>query len=94
VASGHLHQYRSLRWRDLDLVWAPSTAFVTRNERTGAQAEVGWIRWTLEGDEHHWSFETAPDLVHLDLDAVKGGRSEYLYQLPASPPDLGNEPGA
>lgn len=52
IACGHNHVYRQVSWRGIDVVWAPTTAFVNveRQLNHGRRfPRAGFVRWTLEG---------------------------------------------
>ena len=53
IACGHLHVYRRLSYRDIDIVWAPATSFVNvarRLESGWGFPRAGYVEWTLDGD--------------------------------------------
>ena len=52
VASGHCHEYRTLAWRGISFVWAPTTAFITRREVPGPAGirRAGCVRYAFEGE--------------------------------------------
>lgn len=52
IACGHLHIYRRMRHRGMEIVWAPATAMM--NVRSGLKhfrrfPRPGWLEWSLEG---------------------------------------------
>lgn len=52
IASGHLHVYRRLLWRNIEIVWAPATAFFNIEKRMQAGwgfPRAGYIEWSLDG---------------------------------------------
>lgn len=70
IACGHLHVYRKMRWREIDIVWAPCTSFVhiARWQRHfGAFARSGYVEWTLEGDTICHRLVEPPRLVTHDM---------------------------
>jgi 3',5'-cyclic AMP phosphodiesterase CpdA len=51
IACGHLHVYRRMMWRDIEIVWAPCTSFVNIAKwlkHFGGFARSGFVEWTLE----------------------------------------------
>lgn len=53
IACAHLHVHRSLSHRGMQIVWAPTTAFVNiaRHIASGyGIARAGYLEWTLDGD--------------------------------------------
>ena len=54
IACGHLHVYRRMTWRDIEIVWAPCTSFVNIakwQRHFGGFARSGYVEWTLEGHQ-------------------------------------------
>lgn len=52
IACGHLHVYRHIEYRGIQIVWAPATSFVNITEKQHAGLGVpraGYIEWTLDG---------------------------------------------
>ena len=52
IACGHVHVYRRLEHRGLEIVWAPATSFFNIIERQHAGMGVpraGYVEWTLTG---------------------------------------------
>jgi 3',5'-cyclic AMP phosphodiesterase CpdA len=52
IACGHLHVYRQMQWRGIDIVWAPCTSFVHIRRwqaHFGGFARAGFIEWHLDG---------------------------------------------
>ncbi len=54
IGSGHLHVYRAFALDDLQMVWAPATAFINSKEKPlppvdGLQRRAGYIRYRLDG---------------------------------------------
>lgn len=53
IACGHVHVYRTLAHRGIDIVWAPTTAFVNiaeQQKRGYGFPRAGYLEWTLDGD--------------------------------------------
>jgi 3',5'-cyclic AMP phosphodiesterase CpdA len=52
IACGHLHVYRRIAYRGLDIVWAPTTAMVSVErsvKKRGVFPHPGYLEWTLDG---------------------------------------------
>ena len=53
IACGHLHVYRRMRYRGMEIVWAPATAMVDvrRAQRQRRRfPRPGYLAWTLDGE--------------------------------------------
>ncbi len=88
VACGHLHQYRAQTWQGIELVWAPSPAFVSSQPKAGAEAVPGWLEWEFSGDNYAFRLVSPDDLRRIDLDEIKGhGKYAFLRDMPPSPPE-------
>lgn len=71
VASGHIHDYKTAAWGDLEQIWAPSTAFVMDGPGLvrpilGVR-RLGYLRHTLDGDRHTHEFVEPDAFVTIDL---------------------------
>jgi alkaline phosphatase D len=71
IASGHIHDYKTDAWGNLQQVWAPSTAFVIDTSgllypRYGVR-RVGYLRHLLDGDRHTHEFVEPDDFIGIDL---------------------------
>lgn len=52
VGSGHLHRYRHITHGGVDLVWCPTTAFITPSTKNDdCIRRVGYLKWTFTGDQ-------------------------------------------
>lgn len=70
IACGHLHVYRRMMWRDIEIVWAPCTSFVhiaRWQKHFGGFARAGYVEWTLEGDAISHRLVEPPLLVTHDM---------------------------
>jgi 3',5'-cyclic AMP phosphodiesterase CpdA len=70
IACGHLHVYRQMRWREIDIVWAPCTSFVhiaRWQKHFGAFARSGYVEWTLDRDRLSHRLVEPPRLVTHDM---------------------------
>jgi len=71
VCSGHIHDYKTAQWDDLQQIWAPSTAFVM--DRDGLHRpvygvrRVGYLVHTLVGSDHSHEFIEPFQFINTDL---------------------------
>jgi 3',5'-cyclic AMP phosphodiesterase CpdA len=52
IACGHLHVYRQMHYRGIQIVWAPATSFfniIEKQRRDLAVPRAGYIEWCLHG---------------------------------------------
>ena len=52
IACGHLHVYRRMEYRGIEIVWAPATSFfniLEKQHRGLGVPRAGYVEWTLEG---------------------------------------------
>ena len=71
VASGHLHQFRALLLDRMTMVWAPSTAYLSRRHepsRYGGVKVLGMVEYQFRGRSVTWSVIRLPALVDDDTD--------------------------
>lgn len=71
ICSGHIHDYKTAAWDNLQQIWAPSTAFVIDASgllypRYGVR-RVGFLRHLLEGDRHSHEFVEPDCFIGIDL---------------------------
>jgi 3',5'-cyclic AMP phosphodiesterase CpdA len=85
IACGHLHVYRRLRWRGIDIVWAPPTAMVDvrrQQKRYRRFPRPGWLEWRLEGPRaRHRLIEPARMFV-IDMTAWTATSGGTVTTLP------------
>ena len=70
IACGHLHVYRRLSYRDIDIVWAPATSFVNIAKRLEAGwgfPRAGYVEWTLDGDTISHRLVEPPLMITHDV---------------------------
>jgi hypothetical protein len=68
VASGHLHRYNRIRHDDTDLIWCPTTAFITPStKKDGCIRRVGYLKWTFEGSNVRHEMIEPDGLVNHDM---------------------------
>jgi len=75
VASGHVHQHRSLRLDRVAYCWGPSTAFTVpdRIQPHIGKKHVGYIAYTFDGEAVAVDVVEAPALVNHSLDDFPHG---------------------
>ena len=88
IACGHLHVYRRMMWRDIEIVWAPCTSFVNIarwQKHFGGFARSGLVEWTLDGPRVLHRLVEPPRLFTHDtgLWSDKYGTVTKLPPLPA-----------
>ena len=71
ISSGHIHDYKTDAWDNLQQIWAPSTAFVIDTAgllypRYGVR-RVGYLRHLFEGDRHAHEFVEPDRFIGIDL---------------------------
>ena len=68
IACGHLHVYRQLQYRGIQIVWAPATSFfniVEKQQRGWRVPRAGYVEWTLDGGSiSHRLIEPALMVTH------------------------------
>ncbi|UPK66402.1 metallophosphoesterase (plasmid) [Rhodococcus pyridinivorans] len=72
VGCGHLHRYRQVqRGRTIE-VWAPATAFlaVVDGELPDSRQELGYVEYTVAGDEVSAEFRLVPGMPQLTVDDI------------------------
>jgi len=71
ICSGHIHDYKTDAWNNLQQIWAPSTAFVIDASgllypRYGVR-RVGYLRHFLGGDRLSHEFVEPDGFIGIDL---------------------------
>jgi hypothetical protein len=71
IFSGHIHDYRTDVWDNLQQIWAPSTAFVIDTSgllypRYGVRC-VGYLRHLFDGEGHTHEFVEPDCFIGIDL---------------------------
>lgn len=69
VASGHVHCYHHSSYRELDIVWAPSTAFIDPNRDMSVPIvnRAGLIKWQFEGQRCSHELIQPARFANIDL---------------------------
>ena len=86
IACGHLHVYRRLRWRGIEVVWAPTTAMVDPRRwlrRLRRWPRPGWLEWELDGTTARHRLVEHPRLVAMDMTAYTATSGGTVTTLPA-----------
>lgn len=83
IACGHLHVYRRLRHRGMEIVWAPPTAMVDVRRQLARRRfpRPGYVEWVLEGRRATHRLVEPPRMFVLDLSgwtSVNGGTTTSL----------------
>ena len=87
VASGHLHRYRYTSVEGLDLIWCPTTAFITPSlKNDGCVRRVGYLKWTFDGSDVRHEFIEPTSFINHDMTwrTKKFGTTISLPQNPLS----------
>ena len=85
VASGHLHRYRYISHQGIDLVWCPTTAFITPSQKNdGCIRRVGYLKWVFEGTEVRHEFVEPARFKNHDM-TWKTKKSGTTIALPPKP---------
>lgn len=83
--SGHLHRYRYTSVEGIDLVWCPTTAFITPIHRNdGCIRRVGYLKWTFDGRTVRHEFIEPAGFVNHDM-TWRTRKSGTTISLPPSP---------
>ncbi len=91
IACGHLHIYRRVRHRGMEIVWAPPTAMVdVRRGLTQRRRfpRPGYVEWTLDGKRATHRLIEAERMFVIDMSgwtARSGGTVTTLPPWPPSP---------
>lgn len=85
IACGHLHVYRRLRHRGMDIVWAPPTAMVDvrRVQRQRRRfPRPGYLEWTLDGDRATHRLIEPPGMFVIDMSGWTAQSGGTVTTLP------------
>lgn len=88
IACGHLHVYRRIRHRGMEIVWAPATAMV--DVRRGLRSwrrfpRPGYVEWTLEGTRARHRLVEPERMVVMDFSGWTAGNGGTTTTLPPRP---------
>jgi 3',5'-cyclic AMP phosphodiesterase CpdA len=86
IACAHVHVHRALSHRGLQIVWAPTTAFVNIARQIRSSygfPRAGYIEWTLDGDAISYRLVEPPEMITQDV-----GRWNDVYGSTITMPPL------
>ncbi len=91
IACGHLHVYRRMRHRGMEIIWAPATAMVDSLGGRGGrrQPRPGFLIWELDGKRARHRLVEPPRAFIIDMKAwtrANGGTTTTLPPLPLRRP--------
>ena len=69
IACGHLHIYRALQHRGMDIVWAPATSYVNIPVKVSDGtiiARAGYVEWLFTGTQVTHRVVEPPEMLTLD----------------------------
>jgi 3',5'-cyclic AMP phosphodiesterase CpdA len=72
IACGHLHVYREMQYRGIQIVWAPATSFfniVEKQQRGLRVPRAGYIEWSLKGRAVSHRLVEPPLMITHDVGA-------------------------
>jgi 3',5'-cyclic AMP phosphodiesterase CpdA len=72
IACGHLHVYRQMEYRGIQVVWAPATSFfniVEKQQRGLSVPRAGYIEWSLKGRAISHRLVEPPLMITHDIGA-------------------------
>ena len=72
IACGHLHVYRRMEYRGIEIVWAPATSFfnIVEKQRIGLGVpRAGYIEWRLDGRSISHRLVEPPLMITHDVGA-------------------------
>lgn len=94
IACGHVHVYRQLEYRGLQIVWAPATSFVNIVERQEASMGVprtGYVEWILRGTGLDHRLVEPPLMIAHDVGSWNRAHGSTTKMPPRpAPRDRGN----
>ena len=100
IACGHVHVYRRLEYRGMEIVWAPATSFFNIVERQHAGMGIpraGYVEWTLTGRTLSHALVEPPLMLTHDVGAWNKahGSTTKMPPRPAGKrgPAKGERPG-
>ena len=70
VCSGHIHHYRTARWGKIAQIWAPATSLtigIPGQKPLGGTRRVGYLRHTLDGENHRHEFVEPCQFINMDF---------------------------
>ena len=89
VASGHLHCHKQTMHEGMDLIWAPSTAFINGSATgavpdhiAGTRLELGILVFDFDGGDYKVAFDCPTGLKQYYLHDIKQGKYAFLRDMP------------
>lgn len=89
IACGHVHVYRRLEHRGMEIVWAPATSFFNIVERQHAGLglpRAGYIAWTLDGTALSHTLVEPPLMLTHDVGAWNAAQGSTTKMPPRPAP--------
>ncbi|MFM9939412.1 MAG: metallophosphoesterase family protein [Hyphomicrobiaceae bacterium] len=89
IACAHLHVHRALSYRGMQIVWAPTTAFVNiaRHIASGyGFPRAGYIEWTLAGDAVTYRLVEPHQMITQDVGRWNDEVGSTITMPPLDPP--------
>lgn len=89
IACGHLHVYRRMRHRGMEIVWAPPTAMVDVRrtlKRRRRFPRPGYLEWTLSGPRATHRLVEPARMFVIDASIWTAANGATVTNLPAWPP--------
>ena len=87
IACGHLHVYRRMEHRGIQIVWAPATSFfniLEKQHRGLGVPRAGYVEWTLEGRSISHRLVEPPLMITHDVGAWNAANGSTT-KLPPRP---------
>jgi 3',5'-cyclic AMP phosphodiesterase CpdA len=89
IACGHVHVYRHLEHRGMDIVWAPATSFfniVERQKIGGHTPRAVYLEWTLDGTGVTHRLIEPPLMLTHDVGAWNKAHGSTTHMPPRPAP--------
>ena len=91
IACGHLHVYRQMAYRGIQIVWAPATSFfniVEKQQRGLRVPRAGYVEWMLDGRSIAHRLVEPPLMITHDVGAWNAAMGSTT-KLPPRPLSVG-----
>jgi 3',5'-cyclic AMP phosphodiesterase CpdA len=85
IACGHLHVYRQMEYRGMQIVWAPATSFfnIVEKQRRGLRVpRAGYLEWTLDGRSVAHRLVEPPLMMTHDVGAWNAAKGSTTKMPP------------
>ena len=86
IACGHLHIYRAIQHRGMDIIWAPATSYVNMPAKVSEKTIVpraGYVEWLFSGTQVTYRLIEPPEMITLDMHRWIAERGS-VTELPAT----------